>query len=125
VGVLFKDDLLDRFGTWALGYSPYGGADFGEIQAVADGHFSFSLSVSALAGHMGMILSLARAIARRAFGEGGSAYHGLNSPASCSPRPRALTDPRRPAHAEATPYRWRGAMATCAAAHSACLGVPE
>lgn len=35
VGVLFKDDLQDAFGTRALGYIPYGGADFGEVQAVA------------------------------------------------------------------------------------------
>jgi alpha-beta hydrolase superfamily lysophospholipase len=36
MGILFKDDFLDRFGTWALGYIPYGGADFGEVQAVAE-----------------------------------------------------------------------------------------
>jgi len=35
MGLLFKDDLQDGFGTWALGYIPYGAADFGEIQAVA------------------------------------------------------------------------------------------
>src|SRR5262245_40127501 len=35
MGVLFKNDFLDGFGTWALGYIPYGGADFGEVQAVA------------------------------------------------------------------------------------------
>ena len=35
MGLLFKDDLHDSFGTWALGYIPYGGADFGEVQAVA------------------------------------------------------------------------------------------
>lgn len=35
MGVVFKDDFLDGFGTWALGYIPYGGADFGEVQAVA------------------------------------------------------------------------------------------
>lgn len=35
VGTVFKDDFLDGFGTWALGYIPYGGADFGEVQAVA------------------------------------------------------------------------------------------
>jgi hypothetical protein len=35
MGVVFKSDFLDGFGTWALGYIPYGGADFGEVQAVA------------------------------------------------------------------------------------------
>ena len=32
---LFADPLHDQFGTWPLGYIPYGGADFGEVQAVA------------------------------------------------------------------------------------------
>ena len=32
---LFKDELLDELGTLALGYIPYGGADFGEVAAVA------------------------------------------------------------------------------------------
>jgi alpha-beta hydrolase superfamily lysophospholipase len=35
VGLLFKDDLHDAFGTWALGYVPYGGADYGELLALA------------------------------------------------------------------------------------------
>lgn len=34
MGLLFKDDLQDAL-TWAAGYIPYGGADFGEILAVA------------------------------------------------------------------------------------------
>ena len=34
--ILFKDQLHDDFGTWPLGYIPYGGADFGEVQAVAE-----------------------------------------------------------------------------------------
>jgi alpha-beta hydrolase superfamily lysophospholipase len=33
--MLFKDPLHDDFGTWPLAYIPYGGADFGEIEAVA------------------------------------------------------------------------------------------
>ena len=32
---LFKDELHEDFGTWPLAYIPYGGADFGEIRAVA------------------------------------------------------------------------------------------
>lgn len=32
---IFKDELHDQLGTWPLGYIPYGGADFGEIEAIA------------------------------------------------------------------------------------------
>ena len=35
MAILFHDDFLDEFGTWPLGYIPYGGADFGEVAAVA------------------------------------------------------------------------------------------
>jgi hypothetical protein len=35
VGLIFKDDLHNEFGTWPLAYIPYGGADFGEVAAVA------------------------------------------------------------------------------------------
>ncbi len=35
MGIIFRDDQHDEFGSWALAYSPYGGADFGEITAVA------------------------------------------------------------------------------------------
>ncbi len=35
MGLLFENSLHDTFGTWPLGYIPYGGADFGEIMAVA------------------------------------------------------------------------------------------
>ena len=33
--LLFQSEQHDEFGTWPLAYIPYGGADFGEIQAVA------------------------------------------------------------------------------------------
>ncbi|WP_256476592.1 hypothetical protein [Siccirubricoccus soli] len=33
---LFADELHDAFGTWPLAYLPRGGADFGEVAAVAD-----------------------------------------------------------------------------------------
>lgn len=33
--MLFEDDYLDDFGTWPLAYIPYGGPDFGELNAVA------------------------------------------------------------------------------------------
>lgn len=32
---IFKDALHDQLGTWPLGYIPYGGADYGEIEAIA------------------------------------------------------------------------------------------
>ena len=34
MGLIFKDQLHDDFGSWPLAYIPYGGADFGEIAAV-------------------------------------------------------------------------------------------
>lgn len=34
MGLIFADALHDELGTWPLGYIPYGGADFGEVQAV-------------------------------------------------------------------------------------------
>lgn len=36
MGSLFQNQLHQAFGTWPLGYIPYGGADFGEVRAVAD-----------------------------------------------------------------------------------------
>jgi dipeptidyl aminopeptidase/acylaminoacyl peptidase len=35
VPALFADELHETFGTWPIGYIPYGGADFGEVRAVA------------------------------------------------------------------------------------------
>ena len=35
MGLIFKDDFQDEFGSWPIAYIPYGGADFGEILAVA------------------------------------------------------------------------------------------
>lgn len=34
MGLLFKNELHDEFGGWALGYIAYGGPDFGEIAAI-------------------------------------------------------------------------------------------
>ena len=34
MGLIFKDDLHNEFGTLPLAYIPYGGADFGEVAAV-------------------------------------------------------------------------------------------
>ena len=32
---MFKDPLHEEFGSWALGFAPYGGADVGEVAAIA------------------------------------------------------------------------------------------
>jgi pimeloyl-ACP methyl ester carboxylesterase len=34
--MIFRDSFYDDFGTWPLAYIPYGGADFGEVVAVAE-----------------------------------------------------------------------------------------
>ncbi len=34
-GRFFADEFHDEFGTWMLGYTPYGGGDVGEVEAVA------------------------------------------------------------------------------------------
>jgi predicted alpha/beta-fold hydrolase len=34
-GQLFSDEFHNEFGTWMLGYTPYGGGDYGDIAAVA------------------------------------------------------------------------------------------
>ena len=34
-GRLFADEFHDEFGTWMLGYTPFGGGDWGEVAAVA------------------------------------------------------------------------------------------
>ncbi|WP_247895542.1 hypothetical protein [Azospirillum sp. TSH58] len=36
MSTLFRDALHEDFGTWPVAYIPYGGADFGEIRAVAE-----------------------------------------------------------------------------------------
>lgn len=35
MGRIFESDFHDEFGCWPLGYIPYGGADYGEVLAVA------------------------------------------------------------------------------------------
>lgn len=35
MAALFRDTLHDDFGTWPIAYIPYGGADFGEVRAIA------------------------------------------------------------------------------------------
>jgi hypothetical protein len=35
MGLLLRDPLHDGFASWAVGYAPYGGADPGEVVAIA------------------------------------------------------------------------------------------
>ena len=35
---MFKNPLHEEFGMWALGFAPYGGADVGEVAAIAPFH---------------------------------------------------------------------------------------
>ena len=35
MGQLFSDEFHNDFGTWMLGYTPYGGGDYGDVAAVA------------------------------------------------------------------------------------------
>jgi hypothetical protein len=70
MGLLFKDDLLDEFDSWPIAYTPHGGADFGEIAAVAkavgggDASGFHTLSRSGRLAPGGLCLSSRRAGAR-------------------------------------------------------------
>lgn len=35
MSAIFRDELHEQLGTWPLGYIPYGGADYGEVEAIA------------------------------------------------------------------------------------------
>jgi hypothetical protein len=37
MGLIFKDELHEHFGTWPLAYGRYGGGELGELQAIARG----------------------------------------------------------------------------------------
>ncbi|HEY0183000.1 MAG TPA: alpha/beta fold hydrolase [Rhodopila sp.] len=91
MGLIFKDDLHERLGTWALGYIPYGGADFGEILAVAaevtpgddsSFHDAWSAAADRLAAAAQQAeadrrLASARELYLRASGFYATAYHPL------------------------------------------------
>lgn len=99
MGILFADDFHDRFGTWPLGYIPAGGADFGEVQAVAravgrGGDDAFYAAFVAAAGRME-----AEAVQVLARGHRGSARDlflraGVFYAASYHPLYGAPVDPR-------------------------------
>jgi hypothetical protein len=36
VANLFRNEMHNDFGSWPIAYTPYGGADYGEIRAVAE-----------------------------------------------------------------------------------------
>lgn len=91
MGLLFKDALHDRLGTWPLAYIPYGGADFGEVRAVAhevgdgdDSRFfdAWSRAAERLAGDAGRAMErgqrgIAAALWLRASAFYATAYHPL------------------------------------------------
>jgi len=99
MGILFEDDLLDDFGTAALGYIPYGGADFGEVQAVAratgdGGDDAYRLAWTAAADRMvadaqATLAKGKRASARDQFLRASVFYNGALHPLYGAP-----TDPR-------------------------------
>ena len=99
---MFRDELHEEFGAWPIAYIPYGGADFGEIRAVAgaigdgdDGAYCSAwnaagdrLSAEAEAALAKGHIASARALYLRA-----SAFHA----ASFHPLYGAPADPRRTA----------------------------
>ena len=48
MGLVFKDDFHDEFGTWPIAYIPYGGADLGEVP-IRDRHQINAAALSGLA----------------------------------------------------------------------------
>lgn len=91
MGLIFKDDLHDEFGSWPLGFIPYGGADFGEVLAVAravgdgdDAAFYDAwtaagdrLTAEAEQAQQGRRRTSARDLLLRASGAYAAAYHPL------------------------------------------------
>jgi alpha-beta hydrolase superfamily lysophospholipase len=91
MGLLFESVFHDDFGTWPLGYIPYGGADFGEVAAVAkavgngdDGAFydAFVAAADRMAAEAESTLakghaSSARALYLRASAFYATAYHPI------------------------------------------------
>ncbi|MEO8746118.1 MAG: alpha/beta fold hydrolase [Rhodanobacter sp.] len=88
---LFQDPLHERLGSWPLAYIPYGGADFGEIVAIADAvgdgdddafHAAWTHAADRLAGQAddaaaaGNLIS-ARELLLRAACFYGKSYHPL------------------------------------------------
>jgi len=106
MGLLFESVFHDDFGTWPLGYIPYGGADFGEVAAVAkavgngdDGAFydAFVAAADRMAAEAESTLakghaSSARALYLRASAFYATAYHpiyGNRSTRGCWRRSRS------------------------------------
>lgn len=106
MGVLFRSDFHDDFGTWPLAYIPYGGGDFGEILAVAqavgggdDGAFHDAWKVAADRAAAEAEMALAkghRASARALFLKASSFYATSYHPLYGEPvDPRLLAAFRR------------------------------
>jgi pimeloyl-ACP methyl ester carboxylesterase len=99
MGLLFRDDFHDEFGTWPLAYIPYGGADFGEVLAVAkavgdgdDGAFyeAWTAAADRLASEAEAALGRARATSARELFLKASCFHA----SSYHPLYGAPVDPR-------------------------------
>jgi len=95
-GRLFADAFHDEFGTWMLGYTPYGGGDYGDVAAVAaavgdgdDGAFYAAwlaagdrMNAAALAAQAGGHRGSASDLYLRASAAYASAYHLSTAPRS-------------------------------------------
>jgi alpha-beta hydrolase superfamily lysophospholipase len=106
MGRIFRDDFHDEFGTWPVAYIPYGGADFGEVlavaQAVGDGDDSafyeaWAAAGDRLAGEADAALAKGRrSSARELFLRASCAYATAYHPIYGEPvDPRLLTAFRR------------------------------
>lgn len=86
MGLIFKDDLHDRFGTWPLAYSRHGGGELGELQAIAravgDGddtafHDAWSRAADALEREAGHSLAKGRREEARELLLRASCFHSI------------------------------------------------
>lgn len=96
---IFRDPLHEDFGTWPIAYIPYGGADFGEIKAVAaaigdgdDGVYydAWNAAGDRLSAEADAVLAKGHDQRARALYLKASAFHG----ASFHPIYGAPVDPR-------------------------------
>jgi alpha-beta hydrolase superfamily lysophospholipase len=86
MALLFRNELHDQF-AWPLGYIPYGGADFGEVKAVADAvgdgddsafHAAWTAAGDRLAAAAADALARGHRESARALFLKASAFHGAS-----------------------------------------------
>jgi dienelactone hydrolase len=96
---LFRDTLHEGFGTWPIAYIPYGGADFGEVRAVAEAigdrddsayYDAWNAAAGRLSAEADAALAKGHVASARAFYLKASAFYG----ASFHPIYGAPVDPR-------------------------------